>query len=155
MSRIKELYQKHKEAVVYVIFGALTTFVNLVVFYVLELFFGNGETSYLYNNAAAWVVAVTFAYITNKLFVFNSRSWKPKVISKEILEFLGARIFSLAVEEAGLWVFIDLLGFNKFSFDIFGFNLTGGFIAKIIFAVIVIVLNYFFSKFIIFKEKNK
>ena len=154
MSKIKDLYQKHKEVIVYVIFGALTTFVNLAAFYILELLFGNNTTSYLYNNAVAWIIAVIFAYVTNKLFVFNSRSWKMSVISKEILEFLGARIFSFAIEEAGLWLFVDCLAFNKISFSLLGFNITGGLIAKIILAVIVVIMNYFFSKFIIFKSKK-
>lgn len=154
MNKIKELYQKYKEVIVYIIFGALTTFVNLAVFYVLELLFGNETTSYLYNNAIAWIAAVIFAYVTNKLFVFNSRSWKMSVISKEILEFLGARIFSFAVEEAGLWLFVDILSFGNLSFNLLGFDITGGLIAKIVLAVIVVILNYFFSKFIIFKSKK-
>lgn len=154
MNKIKELYQKYKEVIVYIIFGALTTFVNLAVFYVLELLFGNETTSYLYNNAIAWIAAVIFAYVTNKLFVFNSRSWKMSVIYKEILEFLGARIFSFAIEEAGLWLFVDILSFGKLSFNLLGFNITGGLIAKIVLAVIVVILNYFFSKFIIFKSKK-
>ena len=154
MNKIKELYQKYKEVIVYIIFGALTTFVNLAVFYVLELLFGNETKSYLYNNAIAWIAAVIFAYVTNKLFVFNSRSWKMSVISKEILEFLGARIFSFAVEEAGLWLFVDILSFGNLSFNLLGFDITGGLIAKIVLAVIVVILNYFFSKFIIFKSKK-
>ena len=154
MNKIKELYQKHREVIVYIIFGALTTFVNLAAFYILELLFGNGTNSYLFSNAVAWIIAVIFAYITNKLFVFNSRSWKLNIISKEIAEFLGARIFSFVVEEAGLWLFVDCLSFNKLSFAVFGFNITGGLIAKIILAVIVVILNYFFSKFIIFKKEK-
>ena len=154
MSKIKDLYQKHKEVIVYVIFGALTTFVNLAAFYILELLFGNNTTSYLYNNAVAWIIAVIFAYVTNKLFVFNSKSWEFKVILKEILEFLGARIFSFAVEEAGLWLFVDILSFGNLSFNLLGFDITGGLIAKIVLAVIVVILNYFFSKFIIFKSKK-
>lgn len=154
MSKIKDLYQKYKEVIVYIIFGALTTFVNLAAFYILELLFGNNTTSYLYNNAVAWIIAVIFAYVTNKLFVFNSKSWEFKVISKEILEFLGARIFSFAVEEAGLWLFVDILSFGNLSFNLLGFDITGGLIAKIVLAVIVVILNYFFSKFIIFKSKK-
>ena len=153
MNKIKELYEKHRELIVYFVFGVLTTAVNLITFYTLETLFGT-EDSYLYNNVIAWVVAVAFAYVTNKLVVFESKSWVPSVVLKEAAEFVGARLFSLGVEEAGLWLFVELLSFGAVSIKILGFNLTGGFIAKVILAVIVVILNYFFSKFIIFKNKK-
>ena len=153
MNKIKELYEKHREIIVYFVFGVLTTAVNLITFYTLETLFGT-EGSYLYNNVIAWVVAVAFAYVTNKLVVFESKSWAPSVVLKEVAEFVGARLFSLGVEEAGLWLFVELLSFGAVSIKILGFNLTGGFIAKVILAVIVVILNYFFSKFIIFKNKK-
>ena len=153
MNKIKELYEKHRELIVYFVFGVLTTAVNLITFYTLESLFGT-ENSYLYNNVIAWVVAVAFAYVTNKLVVFESKSWVPSVVLKEAAEFVGARLFSLGVEEAGLWLFVELLSFGAVSIKILGFNLTGGFIAKVILAVIVVILNYFFSKFIIFKNKK-
>ena len=152
MNKVKQLYLKHKEIIDYFIFGVLTTVINLITFYLLEWLFGT-KYSYLYNNVIAWVVSVIFAYVTNKLIVFKSQSWESKVIVKEASEFVGARVFSLAVEEAGLWLLIDLLKFGDFSKNIFGFTLTGGLIAKVIMAVIVVVLNYIFSKFIIFKNK--
>ncbi len=155
MKIIKNLFLKYKELIVYVIFGALTTAVNLASFYILEAVFGNNGNSYLINNAIAWLVAVIFAYITNKLFVFESRSWEPKIIGKEITEFFGARIFSFLIEEAGLWLFVDILEFGKISYNLLGFTITGGLIAKIILSIIVVILNYFFSKFVIFKKKNK
>ena len=151
MNRIKELYKKHREIIVYFIFGVLTTAVNLITFYVLETLFGRSN-SYLYNNLIAWVAGVVFAYITNKLIVFGSKSWSPSVVIRESAEFFGARIFSLAVEEAGLWLLIDLLRWGDFSKVIFGFTVTGGLVAKVILAVIVVILNYIFSKFIIFKK---
>lgn len=153
MNKLKEIYVRHREIIVYFIFGVLTTAVNLLTFYVLEIMFGT-EKSYLYNNLIAWVVGVLFAYITNKLIVFESKSWAPSVVLKESAEFVGARLFSLGVEEAGLWFFVELLSFGTLSMKILGFNLTGGFIAKVILAVIVVILNYLFSKFIIFKNKK-
>ena len=153
MNKLMELYKKHREIIVYFVFGVLTTAVNLITFYTLETLFGT-ENSYLYNNVIAWVVAVVFAYVTNKLVVFESKSWAPTVVLKESAEFVGARLFSLGVEEAGLWLFVELLSFGAVSIKILGFNLTGGFIAKVILAVIVVILNYFFSKFIIFKNKK-
>ena len=153
MNKLMELYKKHREIIVYFVFGVLTTAVNLITFYTLETLFGT-ENSYLYNNVIAWVVAVVFAYVTNKLVVFESKSWAPTVVLKESAEFVGARLFSLGVEEAGLWLFVDVFSFGAVSIKILGFNLTGGFIAKVILAVIVVILNYFFSKFIIFKNKK-
>lgn len=153
MNKFEALLKKHREIIVYFIFGVLTTAVNLITFYILEALFGTAD-SYLYNNLIAWVVGVVFAYITNKLIVFESKSWKLKLVLREASEFVGARVFSLAVEEAGLWLLIDLLKWGSFSESLFGFQITGGLIAKVILAVIVVILNYIFSKFIIFK-KNK
>jgi putative flippase GtrA len=70
-------------------------------------------------------------------------------------EFLLARVFSFLVEEAGLWLLVDILGFDSFSFKIIGITITGALIAKVILAVVVIILNYFFSKFIIFKKDKE
>lgn len=106
------------------------------------------------TNIISWVIAVAFAYVTNKLWVFESKSWSPKIVLKEIVGFLGARLFSLAVEEAGLWIMIDLLSLGRISLDIFSYTITGNFIVKIILQVIVVILNYVFSKFIIFKKKT-
>jgi putative flippase GtrA len=154
MTKIKQLFCKYRELIVYTIFGAMTAAVNLVAFYLLEAVFGNGKSSYLLNNVWAWLAAVIFAYVTNKLFVFESRSWAAKVVSKELVEFFGARIFSFVVEEAGLWLSIDLLGWGEVNYQLFGYTVTGGSIAKLVLTAIVIILNYFFSKFIIFKKEK-
>ena len=150
MGKIKGLYKRHKELILYFVFGVATTVVNLVTYYCLGLAGG----SYLIHNVIAWLVAVLFAYVTNKLFVFRSRSWKIGILAKELPEFFGARVFSLAVEEAGLWLLVDLLNWNRFSFPVMGFRFTGELLAKMLLAVVVVVLNYFFSKFVIFKKKQ-
>ncbi len=151
MKKILDLFNKYRELIVYLIFGVLTTAVNLATFYAMESLTG---ISYLINNAIAWVVGVIFAFITNKIFVFRSKSWKPSVAGKEAIEFLGARIFSFGVEEAGLWLLVDVVGLASFSKVIIGFTVTGELIAKIILAVIVVILNYVFSKLVIFKKKS-
>ena len=154
MMKIKELLCKYKELITYVLFGGLTTLVNFVAFYVVTFLLG--EELYLFNNAIAWVVSVVFAYVTNKLFVFESKSWSLKLVAKESMEFVGARIFSFLIEEGGMWVFISLLGFGELSLNVIGFTVTGQLIVKLILAVIVVIMNYFFSKFIIFKNsKNR
>lgn len=150
---MKKLIEKYKELILYVIFGGLTTLVNFASFKIFNMILG--EEYYLISNVIAWFISVIFAYVTNKLFVFESRSWKAKIISKEIFSFFTARIFSFAVEEFGLYALVDLLGFDKYSIDIFGFVLGGKMISKIILAVIVVILNYFFSKLVVFRKKNK
>ena len=151
MTKIKELIIKYKEMLLYLIFGVLTTLVNLLTFWIFTKILG--EELYLINNAIAWVAGVVFAFVTNKLFVFESKTWKSKIAGKEFIEFVGARLFSFGVEEGGMWLFIDILAFGEKSLTLFGFTITGQIIAKLVLAVIVVILNYFFSKFIIFKRK--
>ena len=151
MKKIKTLFIKYKEIITYIIFGILTTLVNFFAFWIFTKIFVNDL--YLVNNAIAWVVGVVFAYVTNKLFVFESKSWDLKLITKEITGFLGARIFSFLVEEGGMFLFISVLGLGEKSLALAGFIITGQFIVKILLAVIVVVLNYVFSKFIIFKRQ--
>lgn len=151
MKKVIDLFKKHRELIVYLIFGVLTTAVNLATFYAMESL---TDISYLINNAVAWVVGVVFAFVTNKIFVFESKSWKPSVAGKEAVEFLGARLFSFGVEEVGLWLLVDLIGLASFSKVIFGFDISGELIAKVILAIVVVILNYVFSKLIIFKKKS-
>ncbi len=152
MTKIKELIVKYKELLLYLIFGVLTTAVNFFAFWIFTKILG--EELYLLNNAIAWVAGVIFAFVTNKLFVFESKSWSGKTAGKEFMEFVGARLFSFGVEEGGMWLFVDALAFGERSLSLFGFTISGQIIAKIFLAVIVVILNYFFSKFIIFKKKK-
>lgn len=149
---IKNLLVKYRELITYVIFGVLTTVVSLVSFKIFDSILG--EDLYLVSNVISWIFAVSFAYVTNKLWVFESKSWKSNVIIKEIIGFVSARLFSLGVEELGLWLLIDIFSIGKISVDLFSFNINGNMIAKLIMQVVVIVLNYVFSKLVIFKKKN-
>ena len=155
MDKIKTLFKKlvNRETVIYVIFGVLTTLVNLLVFKGFDVLF-KGKY-YLFTNTIAWIAAVAFAYVTNKLFVFESKSWKLDVIKKEIPSFLGARIASYFVEQAGLWIFVELLHFDEKVFDFILLKLSGKITAKLIIGVIVVVINYVLSKFLIFSKKEK
>lgn len=153
-----------REIVTYIIFGVLTTAVNLVTFYIFKRIFisigwdgifnkllgsagwdkalellGSG-TDYLDATVIAWTVAVIFAFVTNKLIVFESKSWKPAVAGREFVGFIGARLFSLLVELVFMFVMVTLLKWNDF-------------VAKLIVQVIVVILNYVFSKLLIFKNK--
>ncbi len=148
---MKKLIDKYKELILYVIFGALTTIVNLITLKAFNLILG--DERYLLSNVIAWFVSVIFAYITNKLFVFESKSMKTNVVAKELVSFFSARIFSLVIEEIGLFLLVDIAGLGEKVIEIFGIGIGGIMISKIILAVVVVILNYVFSKFLIFKKK--
>jgi uncharacterized membrane protein YfhO/putative flippase GtrA len=131
-----------REMVFYLFFGAATTFINWCVYGLAVRFAGFSITA---GNVIAWVAAVVFAFITNKIWVFQSRSWQPPVLLREGSAFLGARIFSGLVEIAGVPI-LYRIGLN---YPLLGIE---GFAAKVVVSVIVIVLNYFFSKLIIFRR---
>ena len=145
-----DFFRKHKEILLYLLFGLLTTAVNFIAFWL----FGKllGEKLYLVTNIIAWVISVIFAYFTNKLFVFESKSFALKTVIPEATEFLVARIFGLLIEEGGLFLLVDVVGLGIYSTEFIGFLITGQLIAKIAVAVFVVVANYFFSKFLIFKR---
>ena len=153
MTKIKQLLIKYKELLLYLVFGLLTTVVNLSSFAFFTKVFG--EDLYLISNAIAWLVAVIFAFITNKLFVFESKSWRPKILVKELTEFFGARIFTFVIEEGGMWLLVDALAMGERSWSAFGFTIGGQIVSKVVIGVVVIIINYFFSKFIIFKKSKK
>ena len=155
MEKIKKLIHAllNKETITYVLFGVLTTLVNLVVFKAFDVVFGG--KLYLLTNSIAWVAAVVFAYITNKLFVFESKSWKFDVLKKEIPSFVGARVASYFIEQAGLWFFVELLHFDEKTFNFIVVSLSGKIVAKLILGVLVVIINYVLSKFIIFAKKKE
>ncbi len=150
MTKIKSLLIKYKELLLYIVFGGGTTVVNFLAFALFQVLLG--ESLYLFSNGLAWLAAVVFAYITNKLWVFESKSWQPKVLWREIPPFLGARVLSFVIEEVGLFIFVDLMKFDTISLTMAGITLSGSLLAKLALAVIVVILNYFFSKLFIFKK---
>ena len=162
MDKLTKFLQKlvNKETVTYIFFGVCTTVVNLIAFKLLDMIFG--DELYLVTNAVAWILAVAFAFITNKLFVFESKSFGASVLKKEIPTFLGARILSFFIEEGGLYLFVDILGFDKYGVSLVWLNqgenagdlvVGGKMLSKLISAVVVVILNYFFSKLIVFRKK--
>lgn len=130
-------YNKIKEILWYGFFGVLTTLVNIISFYLLDK---TGMNVYL-NNFIAWFLSVLFAFVTNKLFVFNSKSLDKKVIIKEVVSFFFFRILSLGIDMAGMYICISMMNMNRM-------------ISKVLMNVIVIVANYIFSKIFIFKKKE-
>ena len=133
---LKKLYLKYKELVSYVFWGVMTTAVNYCVYFLLTKLF---LVNYLISNVAAWVAAVVFAFVVNKLFVFDSKSWALKTVFAEGWKFLSARILSGVLETGILFLFVSVL------------KLPDGPV-KIAAGVLVILLNYAVSKWLIFKK---
>lgn len=144
MQRIKDLFIKYKEVIMYLIFGVATTLVNWIVY---SLLMKTSVINMTVSNAIAWFTAVVFAYITNKIFVFESKSWNPAEVWKEVVKFFGARIATGVIEIGGL----PLLYYIGVKQSIFGVE---GFLAKILVSVIVVILNYVFSKIFVFSTKK-
>lgn len=136
MKKLLEIYKKYREQIAYLFFGGCTFVVNMVVHlscsYILK-------TSVLVSTLIAWVVAVVFAYVTNKLWVFENKTETFKEFAREIGSFFSGRIATLVMEEVILFVFVKWLGLNEIVFKLIG-------------QVLVIVANYFISKFIVFKK---
>ncbi|HBG1227181.1 TPA: GtrA family protein [Clostridioides difficile] len=130
------ILKKHRETILFLFFGAFTTLVNIVsyLFFTRVILF-----NFMVANALAWILAVLFAYVTNKFFVFESKRIEIRFVFKEFLSFVSFRLLSGVVEMLIMYVMIDLLFVN----DV---------IVKIFTNIVVIVLNYLFSKMIIFKK---
>ncbi len=137
------------EMFLYIVFGVLTTVVNLVVFKIFEKLLGTKFA--LITNIIAWIAAVAFAFVTNKFLVFRSKSTESQTLLKEIISFTAARLFSLGVEEAGLAVAQFVFHADEKKFIL---GLTGTMVAKLILQIIVVIMNYVFSKLYIFKDKE-
>ena len=140
MKKILELMKKYKDIILYCFFGALTTLVNIVLYNVCFYLLSTGN---LWANIISWIASVLFAYITNKLWVFSSKSFKLNVIVKEMLSFFGCRVFTGLLDILIMYIAVDRLHLTAWLF-------------KILSNIIVIILNYVASKCIIFKkEKGK
>ena len=136
MKKFKELLKQYWEILTYLFFGVMTTIVNYAVYLPCYNLLGlSGAVS----NIIAWVVAVAFAYLTNKPWVFKSHDWSMKVVLPELSKFVVCRLGSGALETGIIFVFVDMLGFN-------------GNVFKLITSVLVVVLNYIGSKLLVFKK---
>ena len=136
LQKIRALVEKYWDILTYLVFGVLTTVVNYVIYLPVYNVLG---LSAAVSNAIAWVVAVAFAYLTNKTFVFKSHDWSAKTVIPELTKFVSCRVASGLAETVILLVTVDLLGWN-------------GNIWKLVTSVLVVVLNYVASKLIVFKK---
>ena len=134
LKNIKDRSKKHRELVVYLICGFLTFVVSMVVYALLSEIF---RINVLVANIITWIIAVYFAFSVNRKFVFKSNG----NFTSELIQFYLGRVVTLVVEQAMLYIFIIRLMFN---------NMT----IKSIAQVVIIILNYIISKFIVFKKEK-
>ena len=150
MDKLKKLL--NRETILYIVFGVATTVVNYIVFHLLYNVLWHQENS-LIANAAAFVAAVIFAFVVNKLFVFESKSWSLEVLKREIPSFLAGRIGSFGIEEAGLFLCEKVLKLGGvIAFTLGTVALDWITIVKVALSFIVVILNYVFCKLFVFKK---
>ncbi len=136
---LKKLYsaiRNRADLIIYLVFGALTTAVNYLVYFPLYNYFRVDGTV---SNCIAWAASVVFAFLTNKPFVFKSHDWKAKTVSAEFCRFISARLISGAGETLLIFITVTIMGIN-------------GNVVKIAVSVLVVVFNYFASKMVVFKK---
>ena len=136
MEKLKALFTRYREIILYVFFGGMTTVVDWAVSFLLYSLNVNVHLS----NTLAWCAAVLFAFVTNRTLVFESRARSFTAVSRELVTFSGGRVMTLLLQELIVFVFFDCLAWNKY-------------LVKIIAAVLVVVANYFISKLIVFRRK--
>ena len=139
LKTIKGLYLEYKEIINYLIFGGLSTVVNFASYFIAARLLKIDEVA---SSAISWFFAVLFAYITNRLFVFDNKSNTKKGILKEIISFFAFRVLSGILCDVG-----------TFALMVKVFNIND-IISKIVTQIMVIIVNYIFSKFIIFKKQE-
>lgn len=144
MNKILELYKKHREIINYIVFGGCTTLVSWATY---ALFVGGMDMEILAGKILSWICAVSFAFVTNKLWVFFSRAVDWKTWLREGVEFFASRAATGVVEVLGLPALMKL-GLDASLFGVEGFA------ANIVVTVVVIILNYIVSKFLVFRKKN-
>ena len=139
MERIRELWKKYEEAISYLFWGGVAFFLSVALF---DLFANKMGLYEQIANSISWIICVIFTYFTNRIFVFKSRSKGIEGMGKEFMSFVTARLATLILENAILFIGVDILTMDNM-------------IAKLIGQVVVIVSNYILSKLWIFKKKGK
>lgn len=148
MEKLKSLFLKYKEPVLYVFFGGLTTAVNYIIYFSCTAGFKFGWSA---ATVLAWVGAVLFAYVTNRKWVFQSSVKGARAVAFEFAEFTTARLLSLGMEWVTLKLLLDVLHMNTYLYMELP---IGEFAAKTIAQVIVIIANYVFGKWFVFRKKT-
>ena len=131
-----KVLRKYREVIMYLIFGVLTTLVNILSYIAFTRIF---KVDVYVSNVIAWILSVLFAYVTNRKYVFNSKTKTIKSTLKEMLSFYTCRLITFGVDMVLMYVMIDLMTINDM-------------VSKVVVSFIIIILNYIFSKLIIFKK---
>lgn len=138
--------KKYRSVILYVFFGGMTTVIDWSVSFLLYYFWGEvieANPLLLHGvNVLAWIAAVTFAYVTNRIWVFESKRKGALPIAREFFAFAGGRVLTLLLQECIMLVFVTLLHNNEYVF-------------KIVASVIVMILNYFISKLLVFRKSRR
>jgi putative flippase GtrA len=137
LQKIRALINKFWDVLSYLFFGGLTTVVNYLVYLPCYNLLG---LSAAVSNVIAWVVAVAFAYLTNKPFVFKSHDWSWETVGPELAKFVGCRVGSGLLETAIIFLAVDCLH-------------GSGNLWKLVTSVLVVILNYVGSKLLVFRKK--
>ncbi len=138
MDKLLALLQKYREALLYLIFGGLTTLINIIAYVLLARGLSLDVT---FSTAVAWVISVIFAYLTNRRWVFQSKASTAKQLLLEAGAFFGGRVFSGLLDIGIMYLFAQRLGFNDL-------------VIKVLSNIVVIILNYVISKWIVFRKRS-
>lgn len=140
MKKLINIYKKYEEIINYLIVGGLTTIVSLATYFICvhTLLDASNSIELQIANVISWLFAVIFAYVTNRIFVFKSKS---KNYIKEIISFFSSRVITLLMDMGIMFVFVTLLNGNDT-------------IGKLISQVVITIANYVFSKLFVFKKKD-
>lgn len=138
-NRLVDIFKKRREIIMYIICGAATTLVSLLIYYVCAEFFFDVNNAFQLQiiNIISWVLSVLFAFITNKILVFKSKD-SP---FKEMMRFYLARMGTLLIDMFLMYLFVTVLSQNDM-------------LAKCVVSVVVIILNYIFGKVLVFRKEN-
>ena len=165
MERIKLFCKKHRQLILYLLFGAVTTVASLTACFltlklgVIFIHDENGEPTELLDvlgSTAQWIAGVTVAFFTNRKWVFTEAEHGAASTAKQLLKFAGGRVATYFLEVAvnlGAIAAFEALGYR--TFEIFGISVTSRVWAKIISSFLVVVVNYFISKLIVFRNKDR
>ena len=137
--KINVLVKRYQDIIIYLIFGVLTTLVNFIVYFLL---YNVAKTSATLANVVAWAVAVIFAFVTNKPFVFQSKDWSLPVVVPEFCKFVGCRVGTGLLETLIILITVDILQ-------------VSGNLIKIVVSILVVILNYVASKLFVFDKKKE
>ena len=138
MTVLKKIWETYKEMILYIFFGGCTTLVNMAAYALCYYPLG---VSNLASTLIAWALGVAFAFVTNKLWVFESKSMQRAVLLRELVSFVGCRAATGLLDVAIMYVCVDLLGWN-------------GLLMKALSNIVVIILNFIASKLVIFTKKK-